>query len=304
MMQLGIFTGYFPYGLEESAKKIRQHGFNTVQLDLHFKDIDLSHGSLTAANCKKVRDTFRAHDLPICCISGYTNFIHPDMAHRKANVDRLKDIIRNSRALGSPYVISETGTYNTESEWMSDPKNKTEEGFEACRKIVAELAQEAYDHGSMFLLETYVNNVVGSVEETVRMFAQVEHPGLGLLMDPTNYFESHNIDHMDKILHQVFDTLSDKIKIAHAKDVARSGDDKSEKHADIGDDDALASHTFRGVGEIVLNAPGTGSLNYDLYLQLLAKKHPNIPIIVEHLDEADVPRSKAFMDGKFMAHGL
>ena len=96
------------------------------------------------------------------------------------------------------------------------------------------------------------------------MFAQVDHPGLGLLMDLSNYFESNNIDPMDGILHQVFDTLSDKIKIAHAKDVARAGDDKSEKHADIGDDDALASHTFRGVGEIVLNAAGTGSLNHNL----------------------------------------
>ena len=303
-MQSGIFTAYFPYGLEETARKIRSHGFNTVQLDLHFKDIDLSAGQITKDKAKKVRDTFRDHDLPVCCVSGYTNIIHPDLAHRKANVDRLKEIIRNARALGSPYVISETGTYNTESEWMSDPKNKSEEGFETCRKVIAELAQEAYDHGAMFLLETYVNNVVGSVEETVKMFAQVDHPGLGLLMDPTNYFETHNIDSMDKVLNQVFDTLTDKVKIAHAKDVARAGADKGEKHADIGDDDALASHTFRGVGEIVLNAPGTGSLNYDLYLKRLSEKHPNIPVIIEHLDEADVPRSKKFLDGKFKAHGI
>ena len=74
--------------------------------------------------------------------------------------------------------------------------------------MIADLAQTAYDHGAVFLLETYVNNVVGSVEETVRMFAQVDHPGLGLLMDPTNYFETHNIDAMDKILNQVFDTLT------------------------------------------------------------------------------------------------
>ena len=304
MMQSGIFTGYFPYGLEETARKIRGHGFNTVQLDLHFKDIDLSAGQITKDKAKKVRDTFRAHDLPICCISGYTNVIHPDLAHRKANVDRLKEIIRNARQLGSAYVISETGTYNTESEWMSDPKNKSEEGFEMCRKVIAELAQEAYDHGSMFLLETYVNNVVGSVEETVRMFAQVDHPGLGLLMDPTNYFETHNIDRMDQILNQVFDTLTDKIRIAHAKDVKRSGDDKSEKHADIGDADAMESHTFRGVGEIELPAPGLGSLNYDLYLKRLAEKHPNIPVIIEHLSEDDVPRAKTFLDGKFRANGL
>ena len=297
MMQSGIFTGYFPYGLEETAKRIRSHGFNTVQLDLHFKDIDLSAGQITAGKAKKVRDTFRAHNLPICCLSGYTNIIHPDLAHRKANVDRLKELLRNARSFGTPYVISETGTYNTESEWMSDPKNKT------CRKVISELAQVAYDHGAQFLLETYVNNVVGSVEETVRMFAQVDHPGLGLLMDPTNYFEDHNIDSMDKVLNQVFDTLADKVKIAHAKDVARAKD-TSEKHADIGDDDALASHTFRGVGAIALDAPGMGVLNYDLYLQRLAEKCPNIPMIIEHLDEADVPRSKAFLDGKFVANGV
>ncbi len=75
-------------------------------------------------------------------------------------------------------------------------------------------------------------------------------------------------------------------------------------HADIGDDDALASHTFRGVGAIALDAPGMGVLNYDLYLQRLSEKHPNIPVIIEHLDEADAPRSKKFLDDKFRANGV
>jgi sugar phosphate isomerase/epimerase len=303
-MQAGIFTGYFPYGLKETAEKIREQKFNTVQLDLHFKDIDLSAGQITKAKAKKVRETFRDHDLPICCISGYTNIIHPDKAERKRRVDYLKEIIRHARDFGTPYVISETGTYNTESDWVHHEKNKTEEGFEECADVIADLSQTAYDHGAMFLLETYVNNVVGSVEETVRLFARVDHPGLGLLMDPTNYFESHNIEKMDKVLNQIFDTLSDKIRIAHAKDVKRSGGDKTEKHADIGDEDALESHTFRGVGEIELPAPGLGSLNYDLYLQRLSEKHPNIPVIIEHLSEDDVPRAKKFLDGKFRVNGL
>ncbi|ASV83048.1 xylose isomerase-like TIM barrel family protein [Ochrobactrum quorumnocens] len=304
MMQVGIFSGYFPYSLEETAKKIRALDFNTVQLDMHFKDIDLSAGQITKDKCVKIRETFRDNNLPISCISGYTNIIHPDKAERERRVGYLKEIIRHAQYLGTPYVISETGTYNTDSDWVHHPKNKTEEGFEECRKVIADLSQFAYDHGAVFLLETYVNNVVGSVEETVKMFAQVDHPGLGLLMDPTNYFETHNIDRMDEILNQVFDTLSDKIKIGHAKDVKRSGDDKTEKHADIGDADALESHTFRGVGEIELPAPGLGSLNYDLYLKRLAQKHPNIPMIIEHLDEADVPRAKKFLDGKLRAQGL
>ncbi len=302
MIQVGIFTGYFPYTLAEQAQKIRALGFNTVQLDLAFKDIDFSTPeSITLEKAKLVRETFRDHDLPVSTLSGYTNIVHPDPAARKAKLDYLKALLRNARNFGTAYVISETGTFNTESDWVAHPKNKTEAGWEDCRAVIKELAQTAYDHGAMFLLETYVNNVVGSVEETVRMFAEVDHPGLGLLMDPTNYFESHNIDRMDAILKQIFDTLTDKIRISHAKDVKRSGDDKGEKHADI---DASEAHSFRGVGEIELPAPGLGSLNYDYYLRRLAEKHPNIPIIIEHLDESDVPRAKKFLDGRLRANGV
>ncbi|MGQ3026838.1 MAG: sugar phosphate isomerase/epimerase family protein [Ferrovibrionaceae bacterium] len=302
MIQVGIFTGYFPYTLAEQAQKIRAQGFNTVQLDLAFKDIDFTTpDSITPAKAKQVRETFRDHDLPISCISGYTNIVHPDPGERRRRVDYLKAILRNARHFGTPYVISETGTFNTESDWVHHPKNKTEEGFDDCRAVIRELSQVAYDHGAVFLLETYVNNVVGSVEETVRMFAEVDHPGLGLLMDPTNYFESHNIDDMQGVLKRIFDTLADKIHIAHAKDVKRAGDDKTEKHADI---DASEAHSFRGVGEIELPAPGLGQLDYDFYLKRLSEKHPNIPIIIEHLEESDVPRAKKFLDGKLRANGV
>jgi len=302
MIQIGIFNGYFPYTLKEQAEKIRALGFNAVQLDLAFKDIDFSTPeSITLEKAKRVRETFRDYNLPICCVSGYTNIVHPDPAKRKLKLDYLKTVIRNARLFGSPYVISETGTFNPESDWVSHPRNKTEEAFQECKGIIKDLAQIAYDHGAVFLVETYVNNVVGSVEETVRMFAEVDHPGLGLLVDPTNYFESHNIGRMDAVLNQIFDTLSDKIRIAHAKDVKRSSGDTAEKHAEM---DASEAHTFRGVGAIELPAPGLGDLNYDLYLQRLSRKHPNIPIVIEHLEEADVPRAKRFLDDKLRNNGL
>ena len=301
MIQVGIFTGYFPYSLAEQARRIRAQGFNTVQLDLAFKDIDFSTpDSITSEKARAVRETFRDHDLPICAISGYTNIVHPDPAARRQKLDMLRAVIRNARLFGTPYVISETGTFDPDSDWVAHPHNKTEAAFAECRAIIAELAQLAHDHGAVFLLETYVNNVVGSVEETVRMFADVDHPGLGLLMDPTNYFEGHNIDHMGRTLREIFDTLAPHVRIAHAKDVKRS-EDAGEKHADI---DASEAHSFRGVGAIELPAPGLGSLDYDDYLVRLSRRHPNIPLIIEHLDEADVPRAKRFIDGKLRAQGV
>jgi len=42
MISAGIFNGYFPYNMEESIKRIKALGFNSVQLDLSFKGMDLS----------------------------------------------------------------------------------------------------------------------------------------------------------------------------------------------------------------------------------------------------------------------
>jgi sugar phosphate isomerase/epimerase len=301
MIQVGILNAYFPYTLEESAQRIREHGFNTVQLDLLFKDMELGVNDINAPKCKQIRDTFRRHNLPICCISGYTNLVHPDPDKRKANLAMLKQIIRHAGELGTPYVISETGTYDPDSDWVHHPKNKTEDGYEECRDVIADLVQCARENGATFLVETYVNNVIGSIEETLRLFAEVNDPCLGLLMDPTNYFETHNIDRMNHQLHAIFDALSDRIKIAHAKDVKKADSDQGVVISDI---DAGEGHALQGVGMIELPPPGLGSLNYDIYLQRLARDHPNIPIIIEHLEESDVPRAKKFIDGKLIAHGL
>jgi len=301
MIQVGIFTGYFPYDLAQTAARIRALDFNTVQLDVSFKDMDLSTNALNSAKAKKIRDTFRNNNLPICCISGYTNLVHPVPGKRKANLDHLRQIIRYANELGSPYVISETGTYHLESDWVSDPRNKTEEGYTECRDVIGEVVEFARQHGVTFCVETYVNNVIGSVDETLRLFADIDHPNLGLLMDPTNYFDEHNIGAIDLTINKIFDALSDKIKIAHAKDVKLASSSVGVAMADIDGDEA---HALRGVGMIELPAPGLGSLNYDLYLKRLARKHPNIPIIIEHLEETDVPRARQFIHDKLLTNGL
>jgi hypothetical protein len=38
-------------------------------------------------------------------------------------------------------------------------------------------------------------------------------------------------------------------------------------------------------------------------VELLAKNHPNIPLIIEHVDESDIPRAKNFVDDVLMVTG-
>lgn len=106
MISVGIFNGYFPYSLEESIKKIKALGFTSVQLDLCFKDMDLTYSAITKEKCRTIRDAFRDANIPIVAISGYTNIVHLDDAKRKENLEYLKTLLRFARDLGTPYVIS------------------------------------------------------------------------------------------------------------------------------------------------------------------------------------------------------
>ncbi len=300
MISVGIFTGYYPYNVDEVIRRIKASDFNCVQLDVSFKDCDAAKGELTKEKAVEIRNKLRDANLPVICVSGYTNFIHPDKAIREKNIDYLKTMIRFARDLGCTYVASETGTYNEESDWVWDDRNAEESVYQETLAVVKDIVACAEENGVTFLIENYVNNVIGSVEQIERLFSDVGSSHLALLCDPTNYFDSGNIDHVDETLRKIFDRLSPFMKIAHAKDCKRATD-TSEKHADI---DADESHTFRGAGDVELPACGLGVLNYDLYLELLAKDHPNIPLIIEHLDEDDIPRAKAFLDGKLKKVGV
>ena len=293
MLSVGIFTGYYPYDTDEVIRRIKNSDFSCVQLDVSFKDCDAAKGELTKEKAVAIRNKLRDANLPAICVSGYTNFIHPDKEKRRKNIEFLKLMIGFAGDLGCTFVASETGTYNEESDWVWDDRNASEEVYQETLAVVRDIVSYARERGVTFLIENYVNNVIGSVAQVKRLFADVDSKYLGLVCDPTNYFDDSNIDKMDETLREIFDELAPFMRIAHAKDCIRATD-TSEKHADI---DADESHTFRGAGGVELPAAGLGVLNYPLYLELLAKHHPNMPLIIEHLDEGDIARAKSFVDG-------
>jgi len=270
MISVGIFNGYFPYNMEESIKRIKAQGFTSIQLDLSFKGMDLSFDSLNREKCHLIRDAFRDANLPIVAVSGYKNIVHPNLVKREENLNNLKTLLKFARDLGTPYVISETGTFNEESDWVYHEKNGTDEAYETLCEIVTDLTKFAYDNGSVFLVENYVNNIVGTVNQLLRLFSDINHHSLGLLMDPTNYFSDININDVDGELNRIFNALGDRIRIAHAKDCKRA-ENLAEKHADI---DATA--------EFVL------SLSKKSTDAALAEKGKEVPTAQRHHRDAQI----------------
>jgi len=300
MIATGIFTGYYPMAIDETIKTIKSQDFSCVQLDVSFKDCDSAKEYLTKQKANEIRGKFREASLPVIAISSYTNLIHTDKEKRGQNIAYIKMMMERALDLGCPYVASETGTYHKENDWLWDDANATEEVYQEFAEVLYDIVKFGKEVGATFIIENYVNNVIFDVERIQRLFADINMPNLKLICDPTNYFTPANYHDVDGMLYKMFNALADKMVIAHAKDIKLSTD-VSVKMAEI---DADESHSFRGAGGVDLPAAGLGELNYDLYLKLLGRHHPNIPLIIEHLDAGDIPRAKAFVDGVLKKQGV
>ena len=58
MINVGIFTGYYPCTIDETIRRIKEGGFSCVQLDVSFKDCDAMRGELNDETAKVIRDKF------------------------------------------------------------------------------------------------------------------------------------------------------------------------------------------------------------------------------------------------------
>src|SRR5262245_31597486 len=92
-MQVGIFTHYFRYNVRETARRIRQLGFATVQLVPSFPEF-VQAGKSPAARFDHVREVFDEEGLSIAAISGYVNLVAPDPDRRREGRDQLHALLR------------------------------------------------------------------------------------------------------------------------------------------------------------------------------------------------------------------
>ncbi|MEZ4640732.1 MAG: TIM barrel protein [Caldilineaceae bacterium] len=105
------------------------------------------------------------------------------------------------------------------------------------------------------------------------MLDTVRSPHLGIIMDGANVFPKGTLTRQHEILDQAFDLLGGDIVSAHAKDLSRDGD---------------AGH----------EAAGTGLLDYDYYVKLLAQSNYDGAVLLHSLTEDQAPGCIAFLRAK------
>lgn len=273
-MQIGIFTRIFPRPtLDETLETVVAHGLSCAQFG--FDDIGLPEmpDAIDPAVCDLICQKFAAHGVTMAALSGTWNMIHPDLPMREAGLRRLEVLAANAARLGTGVITLCTGTRNPQSMWRAHPDNQSADAWDDLSATMRQALRIAERHNIFLGVEPEVSNVIDSAERARKLLNEMGSPNLKIVMDGANLFHHGELPRMHEILDHAFDLLGDDIAIAHAKDLVRDGE----------------------AGNV---AAGTGLLDYDHYLRLLAATGRDLPVLLHSLSEEQAKVSIAFLKGK------
>lgn len=271
-MNLGIRAHDFTAdSVEKLAEKVSAKGFKNVQLALpkSFETISSDLGNLSPGFGNYVRNALSEKNVHIAVLSCYFNMVDPDEGFRRHCIDKFKEYIRYASTFGAKIVGSETGSYNRDFSYHEN--NHSEEAFQAVKRTVKELADEAEKFGIIIGVENSVTLTIHNPERMKRLLDEVGSNNVQVLYDPIGFIRPDEIHNQDEIITRSLDILSDRIAAVHVKDFIVEN------------------------GERVIVPPGKGILNFELLFKILKKKKPFVEIILEDIAVDEMDKSINYM---------
>lgn len=270
-MQLGIFSKTFANdGMDTVFARIASYGFKNTHFPLTYAGLTPPYTQLNATQIQKILQMQKTHDVKIESLSGTYNMIHPDKAEREFGKQQLFATIDAAHALNVPYVTLCTGTFSTQSMWQAHAQNETQEAFTILCEELSQILVYAEDKKVTLLLETEQANVINNAQKCRKLLDTMQSPYLKVIMDAANLFTPATFSQMERVLKEAFDLLAQHIRIAHAKDIAKTS-------------------------QLQFVAAGDGILDYRYYFSLLKEIGFAGALQLHGLDETQVERSIDFV---------
>ena len=270
-MEIGIFARTFPRPtLDETLEAIAGHGLRAVHFNFACAGLSSLPDAISAETCQAIRRSFENRGMNMAAVSGTFNAIHPDAKLREADAKRCCGIIASAPAIGTGAVTLCTGTRDPDNMWRAHPDNRSAQAWKDLLHTLERLVPVAEEHGVFLGIEPETGNVIESARKARQLLDEMKSNQLKIVMDGANLFYPDTTDRMQYILEQAFDLLGPDILMVHAKDIVWDEGKKSQ-------------------------AAGTGLLDYDLYMKLLAESGFDGPILLHNLEESQVESSLAFV---------
>ena len=216
---------------------------------------------------KAVSEAFAKHDVVIAEVGRWCNMMDADTDKRKKNIENVTNGLALAEAIGARCCVDIAGSFNTESWFGPDPKNLTQEFFDAAVENARKVIDAVNPKRAKFSYEMMGWSYPDSADSYLKLIKAIDREGFGVHLDPCNAINCperfyRNAD----MLNECFDKLGTHIVSCHAKDL--TWDIEMNVH-------------FREV------CPGTGTLDYSVFMKRLAELPQQPPLMIEHLANAE-----------------
>jgi sugar phosphate isomerase/epimerase len=260
--RLGIFTYDFGRGeWDRLLETCRSFGLRAVQLGHPMLEECLAQPE----RIPEIRSRLEEAGVTVAALAGYRNLVAPDSKARRANLDFLGRCLELAPAFGTSVVATETGTRSPDGDWIDSPDNWHPQTWNLVDDALAELLEVAERTGSILALEGHVKNVLRTYGHAAGVLERFPSQNLQLILDPYNYASRHLLPAEERQTASFLASFEHRFVLAHLKDVDPGGAD---------------------TGTIEF---GTGAFSQAPYLEFLATRRPDLPMILEHLPLDHVP---------------
>ena len=226
----------------------------TLQLALGKSVPGFRKGLFSPHYATQIRNTLAENKVGVTVLGCYINPSEADPAKLEANLSLFEEALKYAKFLGADMVGLETGYPTPETA-------HTEEAYQTLLTNMRRLVASAEKLGVMIGIEGVHLFVIDTPEMMRRLLDDLNSPNVCVIFDPCNYLGPHNWEEQDAIIERACRLLAEEFAVLHIKDFA-----------------------FRN-GEFVYTPPMQNGLHLEKLFSLLAQYKPNLPVILEEVNE-------------------
>ncbi|REK57304.1 MAG: xylose isomerase [Thermobacillus sp.] len=205
----------------------------------------------------------REAGLVIAEVGAWSNPISPDEKVRREAIEYCKNQLALADRVGARCCVNIAGSRNVEKWDGPHPDNFSDETFELIVETTREIIDAVNPTRTTFALETMPWVFPDTADSYLALIKAIDRKAISVHFDPVNMISSPRVYFRNgEMIRDFVKKLGAYITNCHAKDIRL--------------DTRLTVHL-----EEVL--PGTGALDYRVFLSEIAKLDPDTPMIVEHL---------------------
>jgi sugar phosphate isomerase/epimerase len=205
-IQFGIATySYWHFRTEKVAIETvieKAADLGVAGVDVLHRQMDLpERDPLTTAHRSYLRNLKRhafRHGVNVACLSIHQDFVDPDPAYLKQQVEHTKKCLEIAAELGAPCIRLNSGRWNTIASFDDLmkargaepilPGHTEDEGFKWCVDCIEQCLPKAAECGVVLALENHWG-LTRTPEGLLRVLNSISSPWLGGLMDTGNFLE-------------------------------------------------------------------------------------------------------------------